>query len=129
MREQTLLKLAQDLEWLGCELEHYGQVHAHQGFPGSGPAWEAFLEKQRGVLITADKIERELKSQVRFNPSRLIGLDFPMDIALDLVTSLLAAAEEIKISASESVQELPNKVRAFTRQVDAYLGAVSSVKP
>jgi hypothetical protein len=129
MREQTLLKLAQDLEWLGCELEHYGQMHAHQGFPGSGLVWEAFLEKQRGVLITADKIERELKSQVRFNPSRLVGLDFPMDIALDLVTSLLAAAEEIKISASESVQKLPNKVRAFTRKVEAYLGAVSSVKP
>jgi len=129
MREQPLLKLAQDLEWLGCELEHYGQLHAHQGFPGSGLAWEAFLEKQRGVLITADKVERELKSQIRFNPSRLVGIDFPMDAALDFVTSLLAAAEEIKISASESVQELPTKVRAFTRQVEAYLGVVSSGEP
>lgn len=128
MPDRTLLKLAQELEWLGCELEYIGQQHAHQGFPGSGPTWEAFLEKQRGVLVTADKIERELKSQIRFNPSRLVGLTFPMDAALDLVASLLSAVENIRSSASESVHELPAKVRAFTHEIEAYLGAAPLVK-
>ena len=64
MAEPTILQLAQDLEWLGCEEEHYGHKHAMEGFPEAGPSWDTFREKQRGVLITADKIERELKNAV-----------------------------------------------------------------
>ena len=29
------------------------------GFPQSGPVWDTFCAKQRGVLVTADKIERD----------------------------------------------------------------------
>ena len=75
MPARQLLRLAQDLEWLGCELEYYGHKHALEGFPESGPTWETFREKQRGVLTTADKIDRELKSAVRFNPTALMGVE------------------------------------------------------
>ena len=77
--EPRILQLAYELEWLGCELEYYGQKHAHQGFPKAGEAWETFLEKQRGVLSTAEKIERELKSAIRFNPKSLVGIDYPLE--------------------------------------------------
>lgn len=121
MAASTLLRLAQDLEWLGCELEHYGKKHADSGFPESGPNWESFLEKQRGVLVTADKLARELKSAVTFNPATLVGVEYPIDAALDAVTSLIGALEEIKHSAMFSVHDLPPKVRAFTRLVETYL--------
>ena len=62
-----MLQLAQDLEWLGCELEHYGHQHAVLGRPESGPVWDTFCEKRRGVLVTADKIERELKFKAEFS--------------------------------------------------------------
>ncbi len=123
MRDNSMLRLAQELEWLGCELEFYGHKHALAGFPNSGPAWAAFLEKKRGVLVTASKIERELKSSVRFNPTRLVGIEYPVDSTLESVAELLAALEDIKHSANVAVHELPGKVRGFTRMVDNYLGA------
>jgi hypothetical protein len=123
MRDTSLLRLAQDLEWLGCELEYYGQKHAMEGYPKGGPSWNAFLQKRRGVKATAEKVERELKSSVKFNPTRLVGIEYPMDSTLDSVAELLAALEDIKRSAEQSVQELPGKVRSFTRMVDNYLGA------
>ena len=81
--EAKLLQLAQDLEWLGCELEYLGQKHALQGFPNSGEAWMTFVEKQRGVLVTADKVERELKDAIRFNPTSLVGVEFPFEETLE----------------------------------------------
>ena len=104
MREPPLLQLAQELEWLGCELEYYGHQHAEQGFPESGPGWDTFCDKQRGVLVTADKIEHELKNAVRFNPSRLVGVVYPLQEALDAITALLGAVEEIKQCAVFAVQ-------------------------
>jgi hypothetical protein len=127
MAESTLLHLAQDLEWLGCELEYCGKKHAHEGFPESGPTWDAFLEKQRGVLTTADKIERELKGLVRFNPTKLVGVNFPLDAALDAISALLAAVDEIKQCSQFAVHELPAKVRGFTKMVSNYLGSEASV--
>jgi hypothetical protein len=125
--EPTILQLAQDLEWLGCELEHYGHEHAIRGFPESGPSWDTFCEKQRGVRVTADKIERELKSAVRYNPSKLMGVEFPLDEALDSITALLGAVEEIKHCSVFDVQLLPSKVRAFTRMIEEYLHAMGNV--
>lgn len=127
MAEPRILQLAQDLEWLGCELEFLGQKHAHLGFPNSGADWEAFLEKQRGVLGTADKIERELKGAVRFNPTSLVGVDFPLDETLDTVTELMAAVEEIKRAAVYAVHNLPSLVRKYTRMVDEYLNTARSM--
>jgi hypothetical protein len=121
-----LLQLAQDLEWLGCELEHYGHLHAVEGFPESGPNWQAFLEKRDGVLKTAEKIERELKTAISFNPTALVGVEFPLDAALDAIGVQLSALEEIRHDAEYAVHELPTKVRTFTRMVQTYLNAVGA---
>ena len=126
MPVHKLLQLAQDLEWLGCELEHYGHLHAQEGFPESGPNWQAFLEKRDGVLKTADKIERELKSAISFNPTVLVGVEFPLDAALDAIGVQLSALEEIRQDAEYAVQELPTKVRTLTRMVQTYLNAVGA---
>ena len=127
MPEPLLLQLAQDLEWLGCELEHYGHQHAVLGYPQSGPSWDAFRDQQRGVLVTADKIERELKSAVRYNPSRLVGVEYPLDEALDSIAALLGAVEEIKHCSVFAVQVIPFRVRGFTRMIEEYLQAVGQV--
>jgi len=121
MAEHELLQLARDLEWLGCELEFQGHRHAVEGFPKAGPTWEGFLQKQEGVLRTADKIERELKNEVRFNPAALVGVGYQVDEALDSVTVLLAAVEDIKQIALFAVQDLPPRVRGFTRMIESHL--------
>ena len=124
MPEPPLLQLAQELEWLGCELEYYGHRHAEQGFPESGAIWGTFCEKQRGVLVTADKIERELKNAVRYNPALLMGVEYPLEEALESITALLGAVEEIKHCSVFGVQFLPSRVRAFTKMIEEYLRAV-----
>ena len=127
MVDHPLLHLSQDLEWLGCELEFYGKKHALAGFPEAGPTWDIFLEKQRGVLTTADKIERELRGLVRFNPTQLVGVSFPLAAALDSISELVGAVEDIKICSRMAVHELPSKVRSFTKMVGAYLGSEASL--
>jgi len=128
MGEPKLLRLAQDLEWLGCELEYIGHKHALEGFPESGPTWDQFREKQRGVLATTDKVERELKNFVRFNPTLLVGVEYPISSSLDSITDLLGTAETIKQAAAYSVQELPPLVRGFTRMMEAYLQPVEGTR-
>jgi len=128
MAEPALLKLAQDLEWLGCELEYLGHKHAMEGFPESGPAWDLFCEKQRGVLATADKIERELKNFVRFNPTRLVGVEYPITEMLDSIAELLGTAETVKQTAAFAVHELPPLVRSFTKMVEGYLQPVGNTR-
>lgn len=117
MSAGRLIQLAQDLEWLGCELEYQGHRHALEGFPGSGPAWQTFVEKQRGVLSTCDKLERELKDAVRYNLASLVGVDYPLEARLDAVTHLLGAAEDIRQTTLAAVHDLPSKVREFHRLV------------
>jgi hypothetical protein len=128
MAEPRLLQLAEELEWLGCELEYLGHKHALEGFPESGPAWDLFREKQRGVLATTDKVERELKNFVRFNPTRLVGVEYPISESLNSITDLLARAENIKQAAAVAVHELPPLVRGFTKMVEGYLEAVGDTK-
>lgn len=127
MVDERLLQLAQDLEWQGCELEFYGKKHALEGFPEAGPMWDTFLEKQRGVITTADKIERELKGLVRFNPTILVGVNFPLAAALESIGELLGAVEDIKECARMSVHEIPSKVRSFSKMVSTYLTSESSL--
>ena len=124
MSEPLLMRLARDLEWLGCELEHQGKKHAHEGFPEVGPTWEGFIRMQRGVVATIDKLEREFKGSVKYNPAALVGVDYPLDAALDAIGVQLAALEDIRNSAAYSVHELPAKVRGFTRMVETYLSAL-----
>ena len=123
MSQHKLLQLAQDLEWCGCEQEYYGHKHAMEGYPQSGPAWDSFLEKQRGVLTTSNKIERELKNVVRFDPGALVGVAYPLEEALAAVGALLTAVETIKQAAEFAVDQLPTLVRNFTRFVKGYLAA------
>lgn len=119
MAEHTLLRLVQDLEWLGCELEFFGHKHALEGFPGAGPTWDAFLQKQQGVLTTVDKIDRELKGAVRFDAAALMGLDSSVETTLDSIAELLRAVEEIRQSAYIAVHDLPSRVRNFTKMVES----------
>ena len=123
MAEPRILGLARNLEWLGCELESLGHKHALEGFPESGPTWDLFCEKQRGVLATTDKVERELKNFVRFNPTRLVGVEYPIAETLDSITNLLGTVETIKQAATFGVNELPPLVRSFTKMVEGYLQA------
>ena len=123
MSQNKLLQLAQDLEWLGCEQEYFGHKHAIEGYPQAGSSWDSFLEKQRGVLTTCDKIERELKNAVRYDPGALVGVAYPVGDALDAIGALLEAVEAIKQAAGFAVQQLPTLVRNFTRLVEGYLAA------
>jgi hypothetical protein len=123
MSQNKLLQLAQDLEWLGCEQEYYGHKHAVEGYPQSGPTWDSFLEKKRGVLTTSNKIERELTNVVRFDPGEMVGVAYPLGEALDAVGALLMGVDTIKEAAEFAVDQLPSLVRNFTRMVEGYLDA------
>ncbi len=115
MRDEQLLQLAQDLEWLGSEAGFLGKRN-------NSAAGELFLEKQREVLLTAAKLERELKGAVRFNLSSLTGVDYPVEWSLNSVAELLTQLEDIKEAATGSSHELPQKARQFTRMIQGYLG-------
>jgi hypothetical protein len=112
--EVKLMQLAQDLEHLGTEACFYGQRAA-------GPALNNFLEKQREVMRTADKIGRELAGEIRFNPARLIGIEYPLEDEIDSISDLLAGLEDIKDSAVNSVEELPVKTRLFAKRLENHL--------
>ncbi|HEV2495331.1 MAG TPA: hypothetical protein VG204_19920 [Terriglobia bacterium] len=116
MKDERLLQLAQQLEWLGCEASFYAQKRGEMSA-------ELFLEKQRELLATADKIERELKGTVRFNLSSLVGVEYPLEWTLDSITDMLAGVEDIRQCALGAVDELPPKVRQFTHLVEAYVSA------
>jgi hypothetical protein len=127
MPEPILLRLAQELEWLGCELEFYGHKHAMEGYPHQGATWDTFRDKQRGFMITAQKIEHELKNAIRYNPSLLVGVAWPLEDALESITGLLGAIEDIKQAAIFDVDRLPHMVRGFTKTVQGYLSATGAV--
>jgi hypothetical protein len=124
MSEPVILKLARDLEWLGCELEYQGMKHAHEGFPEAGTTWEEFVRQRQGVLTTIEKLERELKSSVKYNPSSLVGVTYPIGEALDAIGIQIEALEDIRSSAVGAVHELPTKVRGFTQLVQMYLSVL-----
>jgi hypothetical protein len=112
--EVKLMQLAQDLEHLGAEACFYGQRAA-------GSALNDFLEKQREIMRTADKIGRELAGEIRFNPARLIGIEYPLEEEIDSITDLLAGLEDIKESAVNSVDQLPVKTRLFAKRLENHL--------
>jgi hypothetical protein len=124
MPESLILRLARDLEWLGCELEYQGMKHANEGFPEAGPTWEEFIRKRQGVLATIEKLERELKGTIKYNPATLVGVSYPLEDALDSLGILIEALEEIRGATVEAVHELPPKVRSFPQLVSIYLGVL-----
>lgn len=114
MAEQQLMQMAQVLERLGTEEWYYVKQPA-------GLALHDFLEKQREVLITAEKLGRELASAIRFNPERLMGIDYPLDDEINSISALLEGLEEIKHAAVHSIEELPAKTETFSRLLDGHL--------
>ena len=124
MPEPLILKLARDLEWLGCELEYQGMKHAQEGFPEAGATWEEFARQRQGVLATIEKLERELKASVKYNPASLVGGTYPIGEALDAIGIQIEALEDIRSAAEGAVGELPAKVRGFTQLVQMYLSVI-----
>ncbi|MGH9325148.1 MAG: hypothetical protein ACRD2B_00455 [Terriglobia bacterium] len=114
MAEQRLLQLTQDLKRLGTE-----ECYFVQQPPGA--AIESFLEKQREVLITADKLIKELAGEVRFNPQRLLGIEYPLDSEIDSISQLLEGLEDIKEAAVDAVEDLPVKTHIFAELLDGHL--------
>jgi hypothetical protein len=114
LMEVKLMQLAQDLEHLGTEACFYGQRAAGGGLNN-------FLEKQREIMRTADKIGRELAGEIRFNPARLIGIEYPLEEEINSISDLLAGLEDIKDSAVNSVEQLPVKTRLFAKRLENHL--------
>jgi hypothetical protein len=116
MPEPLILKLARDLEWLGCELEYQGLKHANEGFPEAGPTWEDFIRMRQGSRHR--KLERELKARL-INPATLVGVSYPQDASTHW--NLIQAR---KFAPQSAVHELPARVRAFPQLVTYYLGVL-----
>lgn len=116
MKTERLLQFAQELESLSFDASFYAQKR---------DAWaaDALLEKQRELLATVDKVERELKGAVRFNLTALVGIAFPLESTLDSIAELLAGVEEIRESAVSGAEDLSPKVHQFTRLVEDYVSA------
>jgi hypothetical protein len=108
MGQDRLLQLAQELERLGTE-ECFYYLQA------TGPAIRQFLNKQQELLITAEKMQRELAGEIRYNPARLMGIDYPITEELEAISGMMAGVEEIKQSAVDSVDELPARTEMLSK--------------
>ncbi len=108
-----LLQLAQELDWQAMDLNRAGER--------LGAATDEAIEsRQRGVLATADKIQRELLASVRFDPLRLVGVGGPISDTLDSLGELLLALDKIRQEASGGVNSLPSTVRSFQGLLKGY---------
>lgn len=103
-----LLQLAQELDWQAMDLRRTGE-----GLIDGPGADQAVEMRQRSVLATADKIQRELLSTVRFDPLRLVGVGGPIDETLDSLAELLVALDKIRQDAAGGTSTLPSTVRSF----------------
>ncbi len=110
MANGTLLHLTQDLERLAYEEQHIRRQSL-------ATSLAAFMEKQREVVSTVNKIERELSTEVRFNPAPLIGIDYPIEDALECVSGLVTQLEDIRSCAGQDVSRLPEKVGEFKKKL------------
>lgn len=113
MGRDRMQHLAQELERLGAEECFYHQRAA-------GPALQLFLNKQQELLVTADKLLRELAGEVRYNPARLMDIEYPLDEEIETISGLMAGIEEIKQSAVDSVDELPARTGALAKTLAGY---------
>ncbi|HEY6293667.1 MAG TPA: hypothetical protein VI455_19105 [Terriglobia bacterium] len=102
-----LLELAQELEWQVLQLRR-----VRGGEMAAGELEKLALERQRTLIATADKIQRELLDTVRFDPLRLVGVGGPIDATLDAVGDLVVALDEIRQNADD-VSRLPFAVRSL----------------
>ena len=122
-----LLELGQQLEWQVLQLRRSGSEAPSEAAPDDGfgpainnPATEALHERQRAVIATADKIQRELLSTVRFDPLRLVGVGGPIADILDSVADLIVAIDEIRRDATSNIAGLPSTVRSLQGLLRGY---------
>jgi len=122
-----LLQLGQELDWQVVQLGRAGsEAPRETAVEGAlGPALdnspsEIMVERQRAVIATADKIQRELLSTVRFDPLRLVGVGGPIAATLDAVADLIVAIDEIRRDATSNIGGLPSTVRSFQGLLRGY---------
>ncbi len=126
-----LLQLGQELEWQVLQLRRAGsearvQTGAEEGItpaiddPSAGTISDTVLERQRTVIATANKIEREILWTVRFDPLRLVGVGGPIAETLNSVADLIVALDEIRCDATRNVGGLPHTVRSFQGLLRGY---------
>ena len=101
-----LLKLAQELDWQVLELRQ-SKVNVAEA-PSSE---EEGLERR--VIVTADKIQRELLAMVRFDPVRLFGIGGPIGPTIDALGDLLVAIDQIRHDTVTGSGSLPSTVGSF----------------
>ena len=116
----TITQLAQDLEWLSREAPYFASS-------APGPLGDSMVDKPHEILRTAEKLERQLKSAVRYNPNSLVGVDYPLESILDSIAELLKAIAEIKASALAADRDLPAKAKQFSRMIENTFGPVGAV--
>ena len=114
-----ITQLAQDLEWLGREAPYFAGA-------APGPLADSTVDKPHEILRTAEKLERELKSAIRYNPNSLVGVDYPLESILDSIAELLTAIAEIKAAALAADRDLPAKVRQLTRMIENTFGPMGA---
>lgn len=126
-----LLQLGQELDWQVLQLRRAGsEASTETVFEDAfGPPLddvldetlrETMMERQRAVIATADKIQRELLSTVRFDPLRLVGVGGPIAATLDTVADLIVAIDEIRRDATSNIGGLPSTVRSFQGLLRGY---------
>src|SRR5215472_9471611 len=126
-----LLQLGQELEWQVLQLARAGsearpEIAGEDRFepaiddPFANALCQTLPEQQRAVIATADKIQRELLSTVRFDPLRLVGVGGPIADILDSVADLIVAIDEIRRDATSNISGLPSTVRSFRGLLRGY---------
>jgi hypothetical protein len=111
-----LLKLAQELDWQVMQVRR-----AHPDWAALAPDAGGMLEeRQKAVLTTTDKIQRELLATVKFDPLRLVGVGGPITSTLDGLSELLVALNEVRQNAITSPGTLPASMRSFQGLLQGY---------
>jgi hypothetical protein len=115
----TITQLAHDLEWLSREAPYFASGAA-------GPQTDLTVDKPHEILRTAEKLERQLKSAVRYNPNSLVGVDYPLESILDSIAELLEAIAEIKAAALAADRDLPAKAKHFRSMIENTFGPIGA---
>lgn len=120
-----LLQLGQELDWQVLQLRRAAPQPPGDTEDSLGPApgdalSETIIEWQQAVIATADKIQRELLSTVRFDPLRLVGVGGPIAATLDAVADLIVAIDKIRRDATSNIGGLQSTVRSFQGLLRGY---------
>ena len=125
-----LLQLGRELDWQVLQLRRASSEAPDEIAPTApddvldpamdDPVAETLVERRQAVIATADKIQRELLSTVRFDPLRLVGVGGPIAATLDALADLVVAIDEIRRAATSNIGGLPTTVRSFQGLLRGY---------